>query len=173
MTFPREVDREKTVQAARDLIKQARVIARTSNWTSEDVGQVLLTARVLGGYGRVKMFADRLNMHIEDSVLCDIDALAKDSGVSRSEWARQAFRHQIARENAIMDEEESLPTARTWRPQANDGCFVGVTVKLEEDLYNDIVDHAERRAMSMSSWMVEACEAELDRYGRLKAKKAS
>ena len=49
MTFPREVDREKTVQAARDLIKQARVIVRTSDWTSEDVGQVLLPARVLGG----------------------------------------------------------------------------------------------------------------------------
>lgn len=170
MTFPREVDREKTMQAARDLIKQARVIARTSDWTSEDVGQVMLTARVLGGYGRVKMFADRLNMHIEDSVLCDIDALAKDSDVSRSEWARQAFRHQIARENAL-DEKGQLTEARAWRPQTNDGRFVGVTVKLEEDLYDDIVDHAERRAMSMSSWMVEACEAEL--YGKQRRSKGA
>lgn len=171
MTFSREGNRQKAEQAAQDLIKQARVIANSSDWTARDVRQVLITARVLNGYARTGLYGDRLNMHIGDTVLSDIDALAKDDDLTRSEWIRHALGTQIAYEDTVS-EKEQLATSR-WRSQASDGHACSVTVKLGGDLRDEVAAHAERRAMSMSSWMVEACKAQLDQYEHLKAKKAS
>lgn len=169
MTFSREGNRQKAEQAARDLIEQARVIASTSDWTAKDVRQVLITTRVLNGYARTGLFGDRLNMHIGDAVLSDIDALAEDRDITRSEWIRRALGTQIAYEDTVS--EKKLATSRAWRSQASDGHACSVTVKLGGDLRDEVAAHAERRAMSMSSWMVEACKAQLDQYGRLKAEK--
>lgn len=172
MTFSREGNRQKAEQAARDLIEQAKVIADASDWTARNVRQVLITARVLNGYARTGLYGDRLNMHIGDTVLSDIDALAEDYDLTRSAWIRHALGAQIAYEDTVS-EKEQLATSRVWRSQASDGHACSVTVKLGGDLRDEVAAHAERRAMSMSSWMVEACKAQLDRYGRLKAKKAS
>ena len=108
---------------------------------------------------------------LDDATRADIDALAEDDDLTRSEWIRHALGAQIAYEDTVS-EKEQLAMSR-WRSQASDGHACGVTVKLGGNLRDEVAAHAERRAMSMSSWMVEACKAQLDRYGHLKAKKAS